>query len=270
MIEEQVEVKEAQPTDEQASAFLQGKPMVEPQKQAPAPEAEQVPAPVAETKPIEKTETQLLKEELNRLKSEFGQLRKRGMESPKPVQTPQVPQSWAKLGADEQAQLRELVKASLQGDEDWAGLQESRKAVAEMQERQQVTAQIQTVEERVRGYAGDLHKQLDPIMGRMYDEFKAKAEEGDDEAQELLWEIKNTRSGAKYLVDLAKSEYSQTIAGKGEQAKASQQAQAKKASVTLGTTQANQATPSVMDNLPDNPEEAAKILRKELVRRGAL
>lgn len=43
----------------------------------------------------------------------------------------------------------------------------------------------------------------------------------------------------------------------------------KKAGTTLGTAPIQQA-PSIMNNLPDDPAQAAAMIRKELVKRGAL
>jgi hypothetical protein len=272
-LEEQVidNLEEQRPTDEQANAFLNGdRQAVEQQKEQPQAKAEVVP-PAASTAPVQSVdEIKQLKAELNRINSEFGQFRKqRSLESSKPVQ-PQLPPSWSNLKPEEQTQLKELVKASLMQDEDWQAVQESRQAFQQMQEQQQVSQQVEKVESLAKSFAGDLFKELDPIMGNLYEDFKKKAQEGDEEAAQIVWEARNTRGGIKYLVDLAKQQYSETVQAKGNEAKAQQAATAKKVGVTLGAS--TQAAPQtdMLKNLPKDPAKAAEMLREELVRRGAL
>lgn len=260
---------EAQPSDEQASAFLNGdRSAVELPKEQPQPKAEVTPPAPQTAPPVQSNdEIKALKEQLNRINSELGQFRKRASEAPKPQ--PQVPASWQALKPEERAQLQELVKASLMEDPDWKATQESRQAFQEMVEQQQLQQNITRVETLAKTFAGDSFKELDPIMGRLYEEFKAKAEAGDEEAAQIVWEARNTRGGIKYLVDLAKQEMGDKVAATSTQAKATLQAAGKKAGVTLSTAPAIQA-PGVLDNLPDDPAQAAAMLRKELVKRGAL
>lgn len=267
----QPQMAEAQPSDEAASAFLNGdRSAVELPKEQPQPEkkAEATPPATTTAPPVQSNdEVQLIKQELNRLKSELGQYRKKATEAPKPQ--PQIPASWQALKPEERMQLQELVKASLMEDPDWKATQESRQAFQEMVEQQQVQQNITRVETLAKTFAGDSFKELDPIMGRLYEEFKAKAEAGDEEAAQIVWEARNTRGGIKYLVDLAKQEMGDKVAAQSTEAKAALQASGKKAGVTLSTAPAVEA-PSVLDNLPDDPAQAAAMLRKELVKRGQL
>lgn len=260
---------EAQPTDEQANAFLNGdRSAVELPKEQPQPKAEATPPAPQTAPPVQSNdEIRQLKEQLNRINSELGQFRKKASESPKPQ--PQVPASWAALKPEERAQLQELVKASLLEDPDWKATQESRQAFQEMVQEQQLQQNITRVESLAKSFAGDSFKELDPIMERLYVEFKAKAEAGDEEAAQIVWEARNTRGGIKYLVDLAKQEMGDKVATQKVEATAQLTAAGKKAGTTLGTAPIQQA-PSIMNNLPDDPAQAAAMLRKELVKRGAL
>lgn len=260
---------EAQPTDEQANAFLNGdRSAVELPKEQPQPKAEVTPPAPQTAPPVQSNdEIKALKEQLNRINSELGQFRKKASESPKPQ--PQVPASWAALKPEERAQLQELVKASLLEDPDWKATQESRQAFQEMVQEQQLQQNITRVESLAKSFAGDSFKELDPIMERLYVEFKAKAEAGDEEAAQIVWEARNTRGGIKYLVDLAKQEMGDKVATQKVEATAQLTAAGKKAGTTLGTAPIQQA-PSIMNNLPDDPAQAAAMLRKELVKRGAL
>ncbi len=262
---------ETQPTDDQAKAFLNGdRSAVEQQKEQPKAQAEATP-PAASTTSVQSVDTAKLLQELNQLKSEMGQFRKMRSELSQRQETkPAPPASWAQMTPEQQKELRDLVKLSLEGDDDWKAVQTSRQQFAEMQQQQQMVAQIQGVESLAKQYAGDLHSKLDPIMGRMYEEFKKKADEGDEESAQLIHEFKTTRTGIKYLVDLAKQEYSQSIEAKGEQAKTQQAAQARKAGVTLGASTVTTQQPDILKNLPKDPAAAAELLRDELVKRGAL
>lgn len=262
---------EVQPTDEQANAFLNGdRTAVELPKEQPAQQAKAEATPSATTTapPVQSVdEIKQLKEQLNRINSELGQFRKKASESPKAQ--PQIPASWQALKPEERQQLQELVKASLMQDEDWKAVQESRQAFQQMQEEQQLTQQVSRVESLAKSFAGDAFKELDPIMGRLYEEFKAKAEAGDEESAQIVWEARNTRGGIKYLVDLAKQEMGDKVASQSVDAKAQLAATAKKAGVTLSTAP-QAAKPAMLDNLPEDPAQAAAMLRKELVKRGAL
>jgi len=260
---------EAQPSDEQASAFLNGdRSAVELPKEQPQPKAEVAPPAPQTAPPVQSNdEIKALKEQLNRINSELGQFRKKASETPKPQ--PQVPARWAALKPEERAQLQELVKASLLEDPDWKATQESRQAFQEMVQEQQLQQNITRVESLAKSFAGEAFKELDPIMGRLYEEFKAKAEAGDEEAALIVWEARNTRGGIKYLVDLAKQEMGDKVATQKVEATAQLTAAGKKAGTTLGTAPTMQA-PSIMNNLPDDPAQAAAMLRKELVKRGAL
>lgn len=257
-------LEDARPTDEQATAFLNGdRQAVEPQKPEPQEEKKvEAPASAASPAPVQKTETELLKQELNRIKSELGQLRKRGSESPKPVEQRQTPQSWAAMSPEQQAQWRELFQHTFQ--ETYGNDFEQIKSFRQQQE---VSAQATAAENYAREVSGDLFEKLNPIMGRMYEEIRAKAQDGDEEAERDLYEIGNTKAGIRDLVARARQEYSQGIEAKGDAAKAAQAEAAKKAGVTLGSTPQAAPKPDILKNLPDDPAEAAKVLKKEIDRR---
>lgn len=269
---EQVAVSEkledVRPSDEQASAFLNGdRSAVEQQQEQPQAkkEAEAPPAAASTAPPVQaKSETEVLKQELNRIKSELGQLRKRGSESPKPQEQP-TPQALAKLSPEQRAEWMALFEESFQSK-----YGEKFDRFEERERQAEVTAQIQGIEAYAKTLTGDLHKELDPIMGKLYEEIKQRADDGDEEAQQDLYEIKNTRAGIRDLVSRAKQEYSQSLEAKGEAAKASQAVAAKKAGVTLGSTPQAAPQPDILKNLPDDPAEAAKVLKKELQKRGVL
>lgn len=262
-------LEDVRPTDEQASAFLNGdRAAVEQQQEQPQAKekAEATPPAASSTPPVqEKTETQKILEELNRVKSELGQIRKRSLESPKPRQEQMTPQALAKLTPEQRAEWEALFEETFQ-TKYGKDLEEIR---SDRQNRE-IAAQIQSIEAYAKTLTGDLHKELDPIMGELYEQIRQKAEEGDEEAQQDLYEIKHTRAGIRDLVARARQQYSQTLEAKGEAAKATQAAAAKKAGVTLGSTPAAAPTPDVLKNLPDDPAEAAKILKKELQKRGVL
>lgn len=260
--------QEVRPSDEQATAFLNGdRTAVEPQTQAPAPKQE--PAPAASTAPPAQTPNELaeIRAELNRLKSENGQFRRlqSEMSRKQTEQKPQVPQAWAQMTPEQREQMQELVDHAWRQKygQEWEATRTERQEL-------QIQRQIGTIENLAKQYAGDLYPQLDPIMGRIYGELREKAMQGDEEAADIVEEIRTTRSGVRYLVDLSKQEYSQSIEQKGAEAVALKDAKAKKAGVTLGQTPTQAQKPSVLDNLPSDPAKAAEILREELKRRGAL
>lgn len=268
MADEQTVTEEVRPSDEAATAFLMNgdRTAVEPQESKPVAQQE-APAPAAQVAPPvqERSETEMLKQELNRLKSQMGQLNKLRSEFSKPQETKQTPQSWAQMTPEQQAAMLELVDHawSQKYGADWKEIQEAK-------EERRITAQIQSVENFSRQFAGDLHKELDPIMGRIYVELRDKANSGDDDAAQIVHEIQTTRFGVKYLVDLAKQEYSQSIEAKGQQAQAAQAASAKRAGVTLGQTPQTPPKGDILKNLPSDPAKAAEMLRAELVKQGAL
>lgn len=265
-VSEKLDDVQAAPTDDQAAAFLNGdRQAVELQQQKPQ-EEKAAPAVAAPSAPDQsKSEVEQLKQELNRIKSEFGQFRKRGLESPKPQEQKPTPQALAAMSPEEQQRWMELFEHSFEQKygRDFADIKTYR-------EQQETQARISGIETYARTLTGDLHDKLDPIMGRIYAELREKAEQGDEEASMDLEEIKTTRSGIRDLVARARQEYSQSIEAKGSEAQAKQQAVAKKASVTLGPSAQPVAQPDILKNLPDDPAEAAAMLKKELQKRGAL
>ena len=261
------------PTDEQAMAFLNGNSGAAVEQSKPATTAPTAPeVSQASIAPLDTaTIQQMLKEALNPIQSELGQLRKIRSEfdrSKQEANKPTTPQSWSSMTPEQQAELQELVDHAWQQKygKDWNEFQSDR-------EQQRAFQQINSVEQLARQFAGENFKELDPIMGKMYSELKAKADQGDQEAAQIVHEVKTTRSGVNYLVQLAKQEMAKEIEAKGEQAKATQANTAKKVGVTLGSSSPAAEPQSPLNNLSNDPSKAgeeAAMLRKELVRRGAL
>ena len=269
MAEEQAQ--EFAPSDDSAMAWIQGsdqkaevpaaKPQETPAEAAPAPAATPTATPdIASLM----EELKALKQGLNQTQSEVGQARKMRSEWEKfrSAQTKQ-PTSLDRMSPEERQQVRELVRASFLEEfgKDWEDLTSYRRQASEREA-------LNGVDATARELCGEQFKELDPILGRLFDEFAQKAASGDQQAQRMVWEIQNTHSGIAYLVQMARQELSQTVKATEQKAVEQRQAQAKKAGTALTTAPSD----------PKAGEDAIKAfknlsvadMRKKLIEAGAM
>lgn len=261
------------PTDEQVMDVLEGKgdTQVEQAENAATPKTTEATVPAVQT-PSALTEERL-RELLSPLNSELGQLRKlrsefdklRAQPNTKPTESPKA---WSEMSPEQQAAWDDLNKHWFQrtyGDT-WQKMQ-SRFEQMESSER------MGRVEEIAKEFGGDAWKELDPIMGRIFNDLQAKAET-DPASAELLEDVMSgRRAGVNMLVTLAKQELSNTVKAKEGQAKTAQEAQAKRVATTLNSTPtatAETGDEALLANLPSDPGKAKAILEAELKRRGFL
>jgi len=271
MAEEQEKTQEFAPSDASAMAWIQGsdqkaevpaaKPQETPAEAAPAPAATPTATPdIASLM----EELKALKQGLNQTQSEVGQARKMRSEWEKfrSAQTKQ-PTSLDRMSPEERQQVRELVRASFLEEfgKDWEDLTSYRRQASEREA-------LNGVDATARELCGEQFKELDPILGRLFDEFAQKAASGDQQAQRMVWEIQNTHSGIAYLVQMARQELSQTVKATEQKAVEQRQAQAKKAGTALTTAPSD----------PKAGEDAIKAfknlsvadMRKKLIEAGAM
>lgn len=231
------EQQQATPTDEQVMEAFGGEQA--PAEQAPEAQQTQTAAPEkAQAPQAQPDPNQLIAEALEKalgpIRSELGQYRKMRSEFSKLQSQPQgptVPKSWQELPPDQQAATRELIKhvwEEMYGDK-WG-------SVNGYIEQMQQQAELQGVYGKAQEYAGEQFKDLDPIMGRLFTEFAQKAKAGDEEAAQIVQEIRSTQTGLRWFVDLAKQEYAKSVQAQAAQTQTKQAAQRHRAATALGNT----------------------------------
>jgi hypothetical protein len=260
------------PSDESATAWMTGSDQKAEQSGAQAPTApapkEQAPVPSAPTasQDLAAQIKEILKQELNPVQSELGQLRKVRSEFEKmraSQNQPTTPQSWASMKPEEQAQVLELVEHAWKQKygSDWEAIQKER------QETSQYRA-VESVVNLAKELAGNQWDDLDPIMEKIYNGILEKSQSGDEKSRRIAWEVANTHSGVAYLVQLAKQELSQTVQATEQKATSQRQAQAKKAGTALNAAPSNAGSDAdgleALKNLPTDK------LREYLLKHGAL
>lgn len=264
MEQEQVTETVQAPTDTQVDAWMNGsEQQAEAQGAQPQAQAEQkaveapAPAPVLDKAAL----LEMLKEHLNPIQSELGQLRKLRSEfdRTKGQPTNTTPQSWASMTPEQQAQTKELIEYAFAQSK----YGEKFGAFDEYYQNQQLVQQGFQVENLAKEFAGDQFKDLDPIMGRMVEEMKTAAQT-DSRAARKLWEIQNTESGIESLVNRAKQELGQQAKAKVEQATEARQNAARKAGVNVAAAQPNAKAPNNFKDLPLDQ------MRKQLIDQGLL
>ena len=248
----------AEPTNEQVEAAIGGQ----------GPEAEVKAAPVAAPEPLTQDSIRKMFEEMiNPLKSELGQTRKLRSDfdqfrqsAPKQEYTP--PKSWAELDPASQKATAELIEHvfNQKYGQDFNGFKQ-------MQSELQQTAQINKVVNLTAQLAGADYKDLDPIMGSIYEEHLKRAQSGDEEAQELVNEFETTRAGAQLLVVMAKEARSKSLQGQQAQVQAQAEAKAKRAGTSVSQA-APQAQGDWQANMPTNTKERLEYLKNEMAKRG--
>ena len=242
----------AEPTNAEVEANLRGTepvPEVAPQETVAAP-------PAFDQAAIEKMLQGLLDKKLNPIQSELGQFRKQQRESLTPKPTP--PSSWSELTPEQQKATRELIKHAWMEDfgQDWQEQQTWRQE--ELSFRQQ-----RGIHNLAEQFAGSDFKELDPILGRMYQEYNQKAEAGDDEARVMLQEFETTRAGVRVFVDMAKAELAKQKAEKSGAAQAVQAGKTKSITTTIGNSVPTPtAKGGVFDEKPRTPAEVKAWLAK--------
>lgn len=208
----------------------------------------------------------VLMEKLNPIQSELGQVRKFRSEWSKAQngQQKQVPQSWQALPEDQQKAFREMMRHAWEQEfgDDWQAIQQERQQAQQFQ-------QVRNIDQTAREYAGAEYDKLDPILGSLLTDLKAKAQSGDQRAARFVQEVYSTESGVLRLVDLAKQEYAKTIQSKQAEA-TNKQAQVRKSAATaLGNTNQPPSDPSgelakiMKISDPTKRFEAAKAYWKE-------
>jgi hypothetical protein len=266
MADEQEQNAVQAPTDEQVTAWAnQGDTSVEPQgAQPPQPkeEAKAVEAPAPAPALDRATLEQMMKDMLNPINSELGQLRKLRSEFDRAKnQTPtnNTPQSWASMTPEQQQQTQELIEYALAKSKYGERIEQ----FDGFYQQQQLVQQGFQVENLAKEFAGEQFKDLDPIMARMVTELQTAAET-DQRAARRLWEIQNTEAGIESLVNKAKQELGQQVHAKAEQAVTARQNAAKKAGVNVSQTSQSVAPRNEFSKL------SLKEMRQQLIEQGML
>jgi len=265
MADEQEGTQAGAPTDEQVTAWAnQGDTSVEPQGAQPPPpkeEAKAVEAPAPAPALDRATLEQMMKEMLNPINSELGQLRKLRSEFDRTKNQPtnNTPQSWAQMSPEQQQQTQELIEYALAKSKYGERIEQ----FDGFYQQQQLVQQGFQVENLAKEFAGEQFKDLDPIMARMVNDLKANADT-DSRAARRLWEIQNTEAGIESLVNKAKQELGQQVHAKAEQAVTARQNAAKKAGVNVSQT-SQSVTPS-----NDFSKLSLKEMRNQLIEQGML
>lgn len=264
MADEQVTETVQAPSDTQVDAWMNGGEQqaeaqgAQPQAQTETKAVEApAPAPVLDKAALQ----EMMKEFLNPIQSELGQLRKLRSEFDRTKSQPtnNTPQSWASMTPEQQAQTLELVEHAF-------GQTQYGKKFGDFEgfyQQQQLMRQGFEVEGLAKEFAGDQFNELDPIMGRMVKELQSAAET-DQRAAKRLWEIQNTEAGIESLVNRAKQELGTQVKAKVEQATEARQNAAKKAGVNVANTQASTKVSDDFSKLP-LPE-----MKKRLIEQGLL
>lgn len=239
-------------------------------QQQEAPEVE----PTTETAPKESPEdriAKLLEEKLkgfegrfSKYDSELGQLRKLRSEFDRSKSTPQTnqpPRSVADLTPEQAQATKELLKhyvEELYGDKfkAWEG----------QYEQQQQVQQINSVYELAQKMAGPDFEKLNNVMGAKFSEYTAAARAGDAEAQQVVWEVMNTRSGVKALMQEAREMLAQSQQAKVEGVEAKRQDRARKATTGVNSTNPPSAPQYDADNLPKDRATRMKVIDELLAK----
>lgn len=264
MADEQEQTIQA-PTDTQVDAWMNGSEQqaeaqgTQPQAQAEETKAVEAPAPAPVLDKAALAE--MMKEFLNPIQSELGQLRKLRSEFDRTRSQPTntTPQSWASMTPEQQAQTKELIKYAFEQTE----YGEKFSQFDSFYQQQQITQQGFQVENLAKEFAGEQFKELDPIMARMVTELQ-KSADNDPRAARRLWEIQNTEAGIESLVNKAKQELGAQVKAKVEQATDARQAAAKKAGVNVSQSQQSVQPANNFKDLPLNE------MRKQLIEQGLL
>jgi len=197
----------------------------------------------------------------NQTSSQLGNFSKKQSELDKFLATQSArptPQSWDKLDEATRKATEELVShivESRYGDKfkTWDSTHES------WQEMQ--------ANNRVEGLAhqilGKDYEKYDEALGNIYIQVRTQADQGDKQAQEFLKDIRTTGSGVYRLVDMAKSQISQSLQNQSEQAKADQEAKARRAASGVGGSRATQ-TGTGADGLPTDKAERRKAIAAKI------
>lgn len=260
--EQQVETVQA-PSDTQVDAWMNGSEQqaeaqgAQPQAQTEKAVEASAPAPVLDKAALQ----EMMKEFLNPIQSELGQLRKLRSEFDRTKSQPTntTPQSWASMTPEQQEQTKELIKYAFEQTEHGQKLTQ----FDTFYQQQQLVQQGFQVENLAKEFAGDQFKELDPIMAEMVNELKTAAE-NDPRAARKLWEIQNTESGIESLVNKAKQQLGTQVKAKVEQATDARQAAAKKAGVNVTAAQPNAKPANDFAKLP------LAEMRKQLIEQGVL
>lgn len=251
------------PTDSDVTAWMdKGEVSDEAQGAQPPQPAEKVveapaPAPALDRATLES----MMKEMLNPINSELGQLRKLRSEFDRTKNQPtnNTPQSWSSMTPEQQAQTKELIEYAF-GQSKYG---EKFGQFDNLYQQQQMQQQGFAVENLAKEFAGEQFKDLDPIMARMVTELQESAV-NDPRAARKLWEVQNTESGIESLVNRAKSELGQQAKAKVTQATDARQAAAKKAGVNVSQTSQNVSASNDFSKL------SLADMRKQLIEQGQL
>ncbi len=186
-------------------------------------------------------EYQQLLERFNQTNSEVGKFRKMqsefdAMKKAQATQTQTAPKSWQDLDEATRAATMDMVMHIV--NEKMGDRFGKYDKVAEGYE-------VQERNTRIVGLATDIlgadYEKYNKPLGDIYGAVKKFAEEGDDRAAKFLEEIHSTESGVYRLIDIAKSQVSQTMQAQSEKAKLEQEGKAKRVSMGVG---GGKATPT--------------------------
>ena len=231
------------------------------------------PAPARQAEPsMEDRIAKLLEErlgpvqsKLSKYDSELGQLRKLRSQFDKLNQNtnqPAPPQSWTALPSEQQQATKELVKHLVQ---ELYGEQFSK--WDQFASRTETEGQIRQTYSRAQQIAGADFEKLNPVMGSLFEEYKQRAEQGDEDAQDMVENI-HTSAGLKALVYEARQKMAEGQEAKAATVERNRAERAKKA-----TTAVNGSAPTSpqysADNLPKNRAERMKVIDELLKNAGA-
>lgn len=270
---EQEQIEQSGPTEEQVMQALQ-----EGGQEAPAQQdATETERPAqTDTAPVEEKYSseqvrKMIAEALNPIQSEVGQFRKVRSEWDKQraaSKTEQVPQTIAQMTPEQMQASRDLVKHLF---EEMYG--EQFNALTARNEEMERQSQRMSIVDTAREYAGAQYAELDPVIGNLFTELKAKADAGDQRAARFVDEIYSTESGVLRLVDLAKQEHAKTIEAR-KASTATQQAQSRKNAATAigNTNQAPVSSDAELSRIQKirDPAERAEAARKYWQDKGVL
>ena len=203
---------------------------------------------------------QALKQSLNPIQAELGQLRKFRSEydKTKTQQQNQPAPEWAQLDEATRKQTKAILKAAWEEDygTDWKTMKEERQQFNDERQKWQAITQVQ----RIAGK--DWNDEFDDKAGEIIANAQKAANNGDEGAEQFLKEFRETRSGKQVLVDMVRAQLRGSAEAQSQQAQ-NVQAQARKSASTAVSRPGNSAPPNDLSGAQKikDPKERLKALQ---------
>ena len=196
----------------------------------------------------------------NQINSQLGNFSKKQSELDKFLAAqnkPQAPADWTKLDDQTRKATRAIIRAAW--EEEFGDKAKAWDGVHESWQQQEQNNRIMSIANQALGVD---YGKYDQTLGALYLQVKQSAESGDQNAARFLKEIRETDSGVRMLVEMAKQQVAQSMQGQSEKAKLEQEGKAKRAATGVGGGRP-QTGGSRGDGLPaDKAERMAEMRRR--------